>query len=296
MQIVCIPAYNESLVIREVVKQCKNYSDEVIVCDDGSNDETSQEAVAGGAIVIRHEVNKGKGSALKTLFNKAKTMNPDVVITIDGDGQFLPEEINKIKQPILDGEADIVTGFRFENAQEMPTYRKFGNKMLDKITNLASEIQLRDSQSGFRAYSKNALELIQFNTDGFGVDSEILINAAKNELRILEKKITVLYNTEHKTSSKNPVTQTSEVVVFIIELIAIRHPLTYLGIPGIVFTVLGIIFSVIVISIFNETRYFSIPTTLAAIGSFLGGLMLALMSVVLYAITKGQRSFHKDKV
>lgn len=289
--LVCIPAFNEEKQIGQIVKRAKHHCSQVIVCDDGSIDETAKEAKAAGAMVLCHNINKGKGRALKTLFNHAKILKPDIVITIDGDGQFLPEEIDKIIQPILDGKADIVTGFRFENAIEMPTYRKIGNIILDKITNMASELPIRDSQSGFRAYSKKALELIQFNTDGFGADSEILINASTKGLRILEKDVTVLYNTNFKTSTKNPISHTSEVLVSIIELIAIRRPLTFLGIPGIILTILGLIFAVTVVTIFNDTRYFSIPTTLAAVGTFLGGLLLTLMSVVLYAITKAKRSF-----
>ena len=76
------------------------------------------------------------------------------MVTIDGDGQFLPEEIPKLIVPILEMKSDIVIGYRFEDNSEMPYYRKVGNKVLDKFSSLAAELPVRDTQSGFRAYSK----------------------------------------------------------------------------------------------------------------------------------------------
>ncbi|HLX54667.1 MAG TPA: hypothetical protein VKR58_12030, partial [Aquella sp.] len=169
---------------------------------------------------------------------------------------------------------------------KMPSYRKIGNKVLDKMTSIASELPFRDTQSGFRAYSRKAIDAIEIKTGGFGVDGEILVDAAQKGLKITEEKVTVIYNTGGKTSTKNPVSHTFEVVSSLIEIIAIKHPLRYLGIPGIGLMIIGIIFAVTVISIFNETRYFSIPSTLVSIGAVLIGLMFLLMSVVLYSISK----------
>lgn len=285
LKAVCIPAYNEESSIGDIIKRCLNYVDKVIVCDDGSIDNTYLEAIQTGATVIRHEKNLGKGAALKSLFQKAKEINADIIVTIDGDGQFLPEEINKITKPILDG-YDIVIGYRFADDKEMPSYRKVGNKMLDKITNMASDLPFRDTQSGYRAYSKKAINSIQFLTDGFGADSEILVDASKKGLKITEVKVTVLYDLDNKTSTKNPVSHTGDVVASLVELVALRHPLKYLGIPGFILTMLGIAYSVYVISLFNETRYFSIPSTLVSLGSLVIGLMLIMMAVILFSIVR----------
>jgi glycosyltransferase involved in cell wall biosynthesis len=238
-----------------------------------------------GAIVLKHDKNLGKGAALQTLFQKAKDLQADIIVTIDGDGQFLPEEIPILTEPIKIKQFDVVIGNRFLDTKEMPTYRKAGNKILDKFTKLAANLPFEDTQSGFRAYSKNALEKISFFTNGFGVDSEILIDAVNKDLKITEKNITVIYNTGDKTSTKNPVFHSMGVIASIIELIAINHPLKYLGIPGFILVVIGVIFSIVVLIMFNETRYFSIPSTLLALGSLVLGLMLLLMSVVLYSIS-----------
>jgi len=289
-KLVCIPVYNEADMIGEIIKRVKKIVDDVVVCDDGSTDDTEKNAKAYGAIVIKHEKNLGKGEALKTLFDYAKKSEAEIMITIDGDGQFLPEEIPKLMNPIINGKADVVIGYRFDDAEQMPTYRKVGNKFLDKVTNLASDLPFRDSQGGFRAYSRKAFEDIRFSTSGFGVDAEILVNAANRGLRILEEKVTVIYNTGGKTSTKNPISHTSEVIFSLIDLIAQRHPLRYLGIPGILFIIIGIGLTIHVLDVFNEIRYFSIPFTLGAFGALALGLILLLMSVILYSISSSTKN------
>ena len=152
-KIACIPAYNEEKSIHEVVKDSFQFVDKVIVCDDGSNDKTAEEAKKAGAIIITHKKNSGKGSALRSLFDYVKESKFDVLITIDGDGQFFPKEIPKLITPITKNGYDVVIGNRANGKTEMPKYRKFGNAVLDKMTNAASELPFNDTQSGFRAYS-----------------------------------------------------------------------------------------------------------------------------------------------
>jgi glycosyltransferase involved in cell wall biosynthesis len=285
LKIVCIPAFNEENMIGTIVKKSKQFADKVIVCDDGSTDETFKNAQNAGAEVLKHKKNEGKGAAMKTLFEHVKKIEAKVIVTIDGDGQFLTEEIPKIMKPILDDDVDIVIGYRFDDTTEMPTYRKMGNKMLDKFTNLAAELPFRDTQGGFRAYSKNAINSIKISTKGFGVDSEILVDASNKGLKISEEKVTVIYNTGYETSTKAALPHTGEVLGSLIELIAIKHPLRYLGIPGVTLMITGIIFAIFVLITFNEIRYFSIPYTLISVATTIIGLILLLMSVVLYSIS-----------
>ena len=289
LSVACIPAFNAENQISDVIKKSLNYVDKVLVCDDGSTDNTFENAKLTGAYVLKHEKNLGKGAALKTLFGKAKELNADVIITIDADGQFLPVEMIKLIEPIQNNNFDLVIGNRFLDKKEMPSYRKAGNKILDSFTKLAADLPFEDTQSGFRSYSKTALEKISFSSNGFGVDSEILIDAVNKNLKITEKYVTVIYNTGEKTSTKNPISHSVGVLASIIELIAINHPLRYLGIPGLIFLVIGIAYSIIAITLFNDTRYFSIPSTLLALGSLVIGLMLLLMSVVWYSISHQSR-------
>ena len=282
--IACIPAYNEERNIEKTIINVAKFVNQVIVCDDGSTDNTVLKAENAGAYVIKLQKNLGKGAALKEIFKFAKSSNIDIMITIDADGQFVPEEIPLLLKPIIEKKSDIVVGYRFDDKTEMPQYRKIGNKVLDKITNLAEDIGVRDTQSGFRSYSKKAIEIINFSTNGFGADSEILIDAAKKKLKISEEKITVIYNTGGRTSTKDPITHTSEVIASVVEQIAIKNPLKYLGIPGIISIFISVIFGIHLIAGFNETGYFSIPITLIVLGSLIIGLMLILISVLLYSI------------
>ncbi len=288
MKLICIPAFNEESRLGEIIVEAKKYADSVIVCDDGSSDNTSKIAISEGAELIRHSKNLGKGAAMKSLFNYAKDHNAELVVMIDGDGQFKADEIPLLIKPIMNG-FDIVIGNRLGKDSKMPNYRTFGNKVLDKITNIAADLPFEDTQSGFRSYSKKAINSISIQSDGFGSDAEILVNAAQKNLKITDVPVSVLYDIGTKTSTKNPVSHTTEVILSLIELISIRRPLSYLGIPGIIIFGMGIVFSIIVITLFNETRYFSIPYMLLTIGSFTLGLILIMMSVLLFSIKNSNR-------
>ena len=281
--VACIPVYNEESVIAKVVQNCLKKVDEVIVCDDGSIDNTVQMASEAGAYVLKHDKNRGKGAAIRTLFKHVLKTDADIIVTIDGDGQFLTEEIPLLTKQILENQSDIVIGYRFDSNSEMPAYRKIGNKVLDKMTNMIADLPFRDTQSGFRAYSKSAIEQIEFSSDGFGADSEILVKASEKKLKITEQKVTVIYQTGNKTSTKDPISHSSEVIVSLVELIALKRPLKFLGLPGIILIGFGIIFSIMVLTMFNETGYFSIPYTLLSIGTLIVGTLLLLMSILLFS-------------
>ena len=289
--LVCIPAFNEEGAIGKLVRKTLSYVDSVVVCDDGSSDNTAKEAKNSGAYVIIHDENRGKGSALKSLFEHARHSSADIIVTIDGDGQFMPEEIKKLTKPIIEKTSDIVVGYRFDDNTEMPSYRRLGNKILDHATNIVTSLPIRDTQSGFRAYSKKAIELIEFSNDGFTADSEILIDASKHGLRISEEKITVIYDTGRRTSTKNPILHGSSVLGSLIEMILVKHPLKYLGIPGLVVIFCGILLSSYTISVFNQTALLPIPFALVSIGLLLLGFLLLMTSGILFAINRS--IFHK---
>jgi hypothetical protein len=158
--------------------------------------------------------------------------------------------------------------------------------MLDKMTNMVEEISVRDTQSGFRAYSRKVIDDIEFKMKGFGADAEILIDAAKKGYRLSEEKITVIYDTGTKTSTKNPISHTGEVISSLVEITAVRSPLKFMGIPGIILMIAGLYFTINVAVTFSEIGYFSIPFTLIGATCLALGLILFLMSILLFSISK----------
>ena len=199
-----IPAYNEEKALADVIGKTLEYVDEVIVVDDGSSDKTSEVAIEAGARVIRHSVNLGKGEALKSGF---KAIGDDsIIITIDGDGQHNPSEIPDLVRPIVEDGADLVNGSRYMNGPEenTPAYRRVGQKVLDIATNISAGTKVTDSQSGFRAFSPQSKNVFRFKDTGFGIESEMLVDAAEAGLKIVEVPITVRYDLDGST--KDPIT------------------------------------------------------------------------------------------
>lgn len=286
LRIACIPAYNVENTIGDVVKRCLPHVDKVFVCDDGSTDNTARVADENGAIVINHTRNLGKGSAMRTLFRLAAEQNPTVVVTIDGDGQFLPEEIPKLTSQILNHKADVVIGYRFDSATEMPVHRKFGNKLLNRVTNMASNLSFRDTQSGFRAYSNRALKLIEFTNDGYGADAEILVNLSSKGLRISEEKVTVIYDTGGRTSNRNPFQHGLSVFFRTLQYVSVRRPMTFFGIPGVALIIIGSILGYTFVNAYlhhGGTDY--IGSLGAGIVLFALGILLCITSIILFSIS-----------
>lgn len=286
--VVGIPAFNEERTIAKMILQAQRHVDKVMVYDDGSTDMTSEIADRLGAIVIGHERNLGKGVALRSLFESARKIDADVFVTLDGDDQHDPGEIPKLLQPISRGEADVVIGCRFTFGNSIPVYRRLGNQILNFFTNLSAG-KANDTQSGFRAYSRTALNAIDVTEDGLAVDSQIFLDAKEKNLKVVEVPISTRYPEGVKTSKRNPLQHGFEVILSLIELVSERRPLLFLGIPGLtLFTVGGASF-IVVLKVFNETRQFSIGTAMLGVASTLLGSLLIFGALILYIMGKRLR-------
>ena len=279
-----IPAYNEEKNIAGIISRVKKYADSIIVCDDGSNDLTGEISEQLGAIVIKHSKNKGYGAAINSLFLKAKELESDVFLTFDADGQHRIEDIPVVSDPIIKNQVDVAIGSRFldTKSEEMPNYRKVGIKIITKITNLSIKEKLTDSQSGFRAYSKKALQEITPSDEGMGVSTEILIKASNLELKIAEVPIKVNYDGD--TSTHDPVSHGTSVILSTIKFTSIHNPLKFYGIPGIIFLIIGLIFVAWTIQIYAETQEIITNISLIGIGSVVLGTILLITAIILFSI------------
>jgi glycosyltransferase involved in cell wall biosynthesis len=283
--IACIPAFNEERTIAKVVLCAQRSANPVMVCDDGSTDMTGEIADKLGAIVLRHEKNLGKGEALKTLFAAALRLEPDVVVTLDADGQHDPAWIPMLASPVLNAEADMVVGSRFikGGSADIPAFRMIGTKAI----NLLSGDQVKDVQSGFRAFSKKALGVLsECESKGYGIEQEQVSLAIKSNLRIAEVPIAVRYGGLERTSKKGPVSHGTELISDALRIIVEARPLLLLGLPGIISLIIGLGLSAYLVWDFNVTRYFSVPMALIALGAIFTGMILVIAALILYALNR----------
>lgn len=284
--LVAIPAYNEEVAIGSTVLRCLDHADEVLVVDDGSHDSTAEVARRAGAAVLRHAANMGKGAAVRTALDYARAKGFDSLVLLDGDGQHDPEEIPGMLALVLTGEADIACGFRCKANTSMPLYRRFGKRILDYLTALGAGGTLTDSQCGFRALSRAAIEALYLEEDDFGIDSEMLIEAREKGLRIREVPVHVRYDVDGSTLG--PFSHGFRVVDRLLKIIAVRHSLFFFGLPGLVLLVAGVFLGVITLDTYNQTSLFPIGYALlvaiflinGGIGIFVGIILNVLPRMI----------------
>ncbi len=205
--VVAIPCFNTRSSVCGVITEAKKHADKVIIIDDGSLDGTAEVARAAGAEVVRHGVNRGYGGAIHSCFEVARTNCADILVILDGDGQHSPEDIPGLLVPIISQEADLVIGSRFLDGRtadagvptdgnpgaQMPPFRAFGIKVITSLFNFGSKTKVSDAQSGFRAYNRRVLNVLNLKERGMGISIEILAKAKKAGLVIQEVPISCLY-------------------------------------------------------------------------------------------------------
>jgi len=291
--LVCIPAYNEAKAISEIVLKSKKYADGVIVYDDGSTDDTAEVASTAGATVIRNPENKGYGAAIRSLFQAAKENDADIMVTLDSDGQHDPDQIPELLAPLKQG-YDIVIGSRFLNKsdkQKVPKYRSLGIKTITKFTEAASYNGITDSQSGFRAYNRNALSKINLFEDGMAVSTEILLRAREQKLLATEVPITINYDIKD-TSTHNPISHGIGVLYSVFQFVSLRHPFAFYGLPGIILLGIAAYFMKNALDLFAKTEYVSTNMILLSVGIAVVGVILLATAAILYTLI----ALLKDKI
>lgn len=188
MIVAVMPAYNEENTIVRAVQETKKHVDKVIVVDDFSSDNTAKLARQAGAFVIRHDANHGLGASLRTGFAKALEMKADIIITIDADGQHEPKDITRFVEKINQGYG-FVLGER--NLSKYPFIKKFGNFFLNSATNFISGTNLKDTESGFRAFTREALQKLYLKAERYEIAVEIVFETGRNSIRAANIPINV---------------------------------------------------------------------------------------------------------
>ena len=210
---VLIVAYNAedtlARVLDRIPQDFARQIDSILVCDDASTDNTHQVGIEYKSssnlplTIVRHEINLGYGGNQKTGYQWALEKNLDAVILLHGDGQYAPEYLPQMVEPIISGRADVVFGSRMitqggARKGGMPLYKYVGNKILTYLQNSLAKVSLTEWHSGYRAYSVSALRKVNFlkNSDYFDFDSQIILQMIGARQRITEIEIPTFYGDE----------------------------------------------------------------------------------------------------
>ena len=194
--LIIIPAYNEEGGIRGVLqrvpKELLGYEVKTVVVDDGSTDATEVITLEEGSPIVSHVVNRGQGDALRTGFAIAQLERAEIVINLDADGQYKPEEIERLVKPIIDGKADFVLGSRFMGFyEEAGSVRHVGVVFFSKMISLLTGTRISDCTNGFRAIRVSELHKLDLREDRFNA-TEIILEGLKNKLRFEQVPVTML--------------------------------------------------------------------------------------------------------
>ena len=276
-----ISAYNEARYVGSIVLQARQYVDEVIVVDDGSTDNTAKVAELAGATVIRHAENRGKGAAIQIILTEAKKRNPDILVLLDADAQHDPNEIPILTKPISEG-FDLVIGSREAQKDRTPRYRRIGQKVIFRSSRLASKTNVVDSESGYRALSPRAIKKLDLKAKGFGIESEMITNAADKKLKITEVPISNIYTKDGSTL--HPIRHGIDVLSRIIVMISQRRPLFFFGLAGGILLVIALIIGIRVINIAATTGTLAIGSTILTTLFIIAGILTIFTGIILNAL------------
>jgi glycosyltransferase involved in cell wall biosynthesis len=280
--VVAIPAYNEDRFIGSLVLKLLSRDRQVLVVDDGSTDATATVAEAAGATVVHHSVNQGKTAAVATAFEQARRMGANVLVLIDGDSQHDPGDVDALIEPILSGAAEMVVGSRFVGVRSViPRWRVAGQHALTLAANIGSGLHLSDTESGFRAFSRRALEEMRFNGSGFSIEPATQFQAKAHGWRVVEVPIHVHYEQPLK---RNPVWHGVGQVDAILRLVAEHRPLLFFGLPGLLLVLAGLSLGVQVVRIYDATQQLAIGYALITVLLVIVGIVATFVGIMLHAI------------
>ncbi len=293
--IIIIPSYNEAETIGAVIERIPKTLPgldqvEVVVIDDGSTDRTAEIARSAGATIVSHARNRGVGSAFNTGLDKALEMGADIMVNIDADGQFSPDEIPLLIAPILAQEADFVSGDRFtcqgnhtKRPHAMPKAKYWGNLVMARLVSSLSSQKFRDVSCGFRAYSREAMLWLNL-TGKFTYTQESFLDFTYKGLEIKSVPVTVTYFPERQSKvSGNLFEYMLRTMKIITRAYRDYNPLRFFGWLGFAPFVLGLACGIFMLVHYIINRSFTPYKFVGFTGIYLGSLAIILWIVGLLA-------------
>jgi len=279
--VILIPAYNEekqiSDTIQSIPKKIPGCSDiSILVVNDGSTDRTVEMAMNAGADkIVSHKINAGVGAAFMTGVRNAISMKADILVTFDADSQFDPKQIVELIVPIINEQFDVVIGSRFLNGMpKMPKIKYFGNKIFSKIVSTVTNQKFTDTQTGFRAYSSNALKNITVINE-FTYTQEVLIDLKFKRFRIGEIPVKVTYDEKRKSRVVKSIFSYSYRAISIITKSVLFHrPFLAFGLIGMLLIGGGMFAKILTITkVLGVTSGLSTGLLILGIVSFMLGIL-----------------------
>jgi glycosyltransferase involved in cell wall biosynthesis len=283
--LVAIPAFNEGTTIGSVVLKARQFASQVVVVDDGSTDDTAETAALAGAHVIHHARNLGKGMAIRSGWLYAREKEVEAFILMDGDHQHDPNDIPRLVEPILAGTMDIVLGLRWGKTSGMPMSRRIGKRALDYATATGTKNgMLTDSQSGYRVFSRRALDSLEPSEGGLAIESQMLLEAQEKNLRISEVRIDARYDLDGSTVSAGK--HGTSVLGRIITLVSEKRPLFFFGVSGAILLLIAAALGTITLQTYYSTRAFATGYAFIVVLFGIVGIVSIFIGITLNALRR----------
>ena len=282
--LITIPAHNEEKTIGDVIGNIKKvmakskHKYDVMVVDDGSTDKTGPVARKAGAFVVSHPYNYGLAETFRTEMKQVLLKKPDVIVHIDADGQYQPDEIPKLMKPIEEGKADLVLGSRFMGKiEKMPVIKRWGNKAFSRAISKVTGVKITDGQTGFRAFTGEVAEKVKIiSTHTY--TQEMVIKAIKEKFRVIEVPI---YFAKRKAGKSklisNPFGYALRAWVNIFRIYRDFEPLKFFGTIAGIFIFLGVLIGLYLFYLFIVQGYIGhLPATILSMLLMVSGLQILI--------------------
>jgi len=295
--VVVIPAYNEEktigTVIEAVPRNMRRINNiDILVVDDGSTDKTVEVSKRNGASVVSHGINEGVGVAFQTGIKNALDMGADIIVNIDADGQFNPNDIEKLIEPIIFNRADVVTASRFKDKNlmpKMPWHKKLGNKFFSWLISSLINEKFYDVSCGFRAYSREtALNLNLFGK--FTYTQESFLDLGSKGMRIVEVPLKIKGVREYGKSkvANNVIRYGFKALWIIMKTVRDYKPLMFFGTFGVLSFVIGLFFTIFVFIHWLNTNHTTPYTQMITVGAvfLILGFLLIILALIADMMTR----------
>lgn len=289
---ILIPCYNEEITIEKVINDFKKELPEatIYVYDNNSKDKTAEIAKRNGAIV-KHEYRQGKGNVVRSMF---RDIEADIYIMVDGDDTYPADEVHKLMQPIIDGEADMVIGDRLTNGtyqqENKRHFHELGNNLVKKSINVAFQTNLKDIMTGYRVFNKMFVKTMPVMSPKFEIETEMSLHALDKKFIIKEIPIVYRDRPEGSESKLNTISDGIKVIKTIVKMFKDFKPRQFFWIIALFFVIIGLFVGSPVIVEFAKTGYITkIPSAILATGIMIFALIIAQCGVILDTVVKQHR-------